>query len=108
MDVFYDFLVFRFFVSPYVLFAFYYIGAFGVPVGSWVFCKWVRRKYWLVSDVSESGKAAILKTTRKKDRVLFAILFMSMFVFLEIMWRMMFEFLIAYLQMRDALLELNY
>lgn len=101
-----DFLSFKLFISPYVLFSFYYIGALGVPVGSWLFAIWVKRKYWVVSDVYDSGKSVLINTTRKKDRVRFSILFIFMFVFLEIMWRVMFEFLIAYLQMRDALLEL--
>lgn len=103
----YDFLIFRLFVSPYLLVAFYYVGAIGVPVGGWIFSDWVRRKYRLVSEAHESVKAAILKTTRRRDRLLFAMLFISIFIFLEIIWRMMFEFLIAYLQMRNALLELT-
>ncbi len=104
MKDFYDFLSFRFFISPYVLFAFYYIGTLAIPVGSWSFSVWVRRKYWLVPEVYETGKSTIIKGTRKKDRLRIIILFALMFIFLEIMWRMMFEFLIAYLQMRDALL----
>jgi len=107
MKGFYDFLSFRFIISPYVLFAFYYIGALVVPVGSWLFSIWVRRKYWVASEVYETGKSTIIKGTRKKDRLKIIILFVLMFIFMEIMWRMMFEFLIAYLQMRDVLLGLS-
>lgn len=38
--------------------------------------------------------------------MLLYILFLLFFICMEIMWRMMFEFLIAYLQMREALMEL--
>lgn len=102
----YDFLGFRLFISPYVLFAFYYLGAVAVPVGSWLFTRWIRRRYGLVSEAYETGKSAIVAGTRKKNRLIVIILFVLMFVFMEILWRMMFEFLIAYLQMREALLGL--
>lgn len=106
MQKFYDFLSFKFFISPIVLVVFYYIGALGVPVSSWIFTMWVKRKYWVASDIYESGKNVIVNITSKKDRVRFAIVFTLIFIFLEIIWRMIFEFLIAYLQMRDALIKL--
>ncbi len=106
MQGFIDFLNFSFFISPYVLVACYYIGALCVPVGSWFLALWIKRKYWLASDVYESGKITFIKITRAKDRMLFYILFIFLFICMEIIWRMMFEFLIAYLQMREALMEL--
>ena len=101
-----NFLNFKFFISPYVLIASYYIGAIAVPVGAWFLALWLKRKYWIASDVYESGKETFKNITRTKDRVLLYALFILFFIFMEIMWRMMFEFLIAYLQMRDALMEL--
>lgn len=98
-----DFLSFRFFISPYVLLAFYYIGALFVPLGCWLFSVWLRRKYWAVSEVYEAGKSTVLQATRRKDRIRVIIIFVLMFIFVEVMWRMMFEFLFAYLQIRDAL-----
>ena len=106
MQGFLDFLNFRFFISPYILVACYYIGALGVPVGSWFLELWIKRKYWLASDVYESSKTTFINTTRTGDRMLLYILFLLFFICMEIMWRMMFEFLIAYLQMREALMEL--
>ena len=78
----------------------YYIGALGVPIGSWFLVLWIKRKYWLASQIT------FIKFTRTKDRILLYILFIVFFICMEIMWRMMFEFIIAYLQMRDALMEL--
>jgi hypothetical protein len=89
MQTFIDFLNFRFFISPYVLVICYYIGALGVPIGSWLLALWIKRKL-----------------TRTKDRILLYILFIVFFICMEVMWRMMFEFIIAYLQMREALMEL--
>ncbi|HHL18490.1 MAG TPA: DUF4282 domain-containing protein [Thiothrix sp.] len=101
-----DFFSFKYFISPYVLFIFYYMGALGVPIASWLFTIWVKKKYWLVADIYTSGKKMLITTTRKKHRVWFLLLFGFLFLWMEIMWRMMFEFLIAYLQIRDALLVL--
>jgi hypothetical protein len=106
MQGFIDFVNFKFFISPYVLIVFYYIGAIAVPVASWLFASWVIRKFSIASDIYESGKTPLKNITRKKDRMLLFALFVLFFIFMEIMWRMMFEFLIAYLQMREALMEL--
>ena len=106
MQGFMDFLNFKFFISPYVLIICYYIGAIAVPIGSWYLASWILRKYSLASDLYESGKETFKNITRTKDRMLLYALFILFFICMEIIWRMMFEFLIAYLQMRDALMEL--
>lgn len=106
MQVFVDFLNFNFFISYYVLIACYYIGAIVAPVGSWFLASWIIRKYSLASDVYESGKETIKNISRTKDRVFLYALFILFFICMEIMWRMMFEFLIAYLQMREVLIGL--
>lgn len=101
-----DFLTFKQFISPYVLFIFYYMGALGVPIASWLFTLWLRKKYWLVSDTYTTSKKTLIKMTQKKHRIGVMVLFFALFIWMEIMWRMLFEFLIAYLQIRDALLLL--
>ncbi|MCP4933597.1 MAG: DUF4282 domain-containing protein [bacterium] len=35
------------------------------------------------------------------------LLFIWLFIFMELCWRLLFEFMIAYMQMRDALLSIN-
>ena len=107
MQDFIDFLNFRLFISPYVLVACYYFGALVVPIGSWFFALWVKRKVWMVSDAYESGKSTFINLTRTKDRVLLYSLFIVCFICMEIMWRMMFEFMLGYLQIREALIEIS-
>ena len=106
MQGFIDFLNFKIFISPYVLIISYYIGAIVVPVGSWFLASWIIRKYSIASDFYESGKETFKNITRTRDRMLLYALFILFFIFMEIMWRMMFEFLIAYFQMTDALMQL--
>ena len=107
MQTIYDLLSFKLFISPYVLFIFYYFGAIVVPVASWFLAVWIKQRYWQVSEVYESGKAILQTTVAKKYRIRFIIIFVMIFLFMEVMWRVMFEFLLAYLQMRDALLQLT-
>ena len=107
MQTIYDLLSFKLFISPYVLFIFYYFGAVVVPVASWFLAVWIKQRYWQVSEVYESGKAVLETTVAKKYRIRFMLVFVMIFLFMEVMWRVMFEFLLAYLQMREALLQLT-
>lgn len=76
-----------------MLYIFYYMGAVLVPL---IMLKYSYKLYtFLEINIKE-----ILPKEHK-----FKVYFISIlvFIFLEILWRMMFEFLIAYLQIRDAL-----
>lgn len=101
-----DFLSFKTLVSPYVLVVFYYLGALGLPIGSWLFASWINSKYWMASEAHEGGTVIVKSAIRGRYRVLFYSLFMFLFLSMELIWRMLFEFILVYFQMRDALFEL--
>ena len=89
-----DILSFKTFISPYMLYIFYYIGAVLVPL---LILKYSYKIYaFLEIDIKK-----MIPQEYKFKVYSISIL---MFIFLEILWRMMFELLIAYLQIRDALL----
>ncbi len=88
-----DFLSFKSFISPYMLFIFYYMGAVLVPYFSFKYGK----KFYLYI------RASVEEIVPDEYRFKIFLLSMGMFIFLEILWRMMFEYLLAFLQMRDAL-----
>jgi hypothetical protein len=100
-----DFLTFKSFISTEVLIIFYYLGAFILPVGTWILLTWLIHKYNFLNTAYESGKEIAWKTLKKKQKTKLAIMFATSFLFMELFWRMFFEFLIAYMQMRDALLQ---
>jgi hypothetical protein len=100
-----DFLTFKSFISTEVLIIFYYIGAVILPVCVWFLVAWLIRKYSLVDAAYKKGKETIWKSLNRKQQTMLIILFISFFLFMELFWRMLFEFLIAYMQMRDALLQ---
>lgn len=101
-----DFLVFRSFVSPVALLIFYYLGAVVVPFVSWLLAAWVWRRYALVDHTAHTIRGLIEALTRPRDRWLVVAQTVLAFLFLELLWRMMFEFLMAYLQIRDALVRI--
>ena len=102
-----DFLTFKSFISTEVLIIFYYLGALILPIVTWLLLTWLMRKYKLLNATYESEKEIIWKSLNKKQQAKFLAFFVTAFLFMELFWRMFFEFLIAYMQMRDALLQIQ-
>lgn len=100
-----DFLTFKSFISTEMLIFFYYIGVIILPAGAWYLVSWLIQKYQFVSVTYEKGKETIWKHLNHKQKNRLIIFFISTFIFMELFWRMLFEFLIAYMQIRDALLQ---
>jgi len=89
----YDFLSFKTFISPYMLFIFYYIGAILVPFFAFKYAK----------KIYKYPQKTIEKIIPIKYKFRISLASISIFLLLEILWRMMFEFLLAYLQIRESL-----
>ena len=100
-----DYLTFKSFISTEVLIIFYYLGALILPVGIWFLLAWFVRKYRLLNTAYETGKEIIWRSLNKKQQTKYIAFFVTSFLFMELFWRMFFEFLIAYMQIRDALLQ---
>ncbi len=99
-----DFLTFQTFITPTLLILMYYIGAILIPLVSWYLARWIQKSYF--SEVSKSIKEEITTRTTAKQRFIIYATFILCFLCIEIFWRMMFEFLIAYFDMHDALMKL--
>ena len=80
-----DFLTFKTFITPTILIFFYYIGAILVPIFIYRRQKFILKK---------------LAINHYSKTILIAI-----FIMLEIMWRMMFEVMIGYFQIHNALMH---
>ncbi len=100
-----DFLAFKSFISTEILIVFYYIGAIILPTGVWYLAIWLIQKNELISTAYEKGKEIIWKYLNKNQKKKLILVFIFSFIFMELFWRMLFEFLIAYMQIRDALLQ---
>ncbi|MEA3419827.1 MAG: DUF4282 domain-containing protein [Campylobacterota bacterium] len=88
-----DFLTFRSFVTPAVIIFIYYIGAVVIPLLSWLLIRWGKNRYF----------PNVILEYRLYLYAAFAFCFFCM----ELLWRMMAEFVIAYFDMHDALMRLS-
>lgn len=100
-----DFLTFKSFISTEALIIFYYIGAVILPIGIFILGRWLSRKFNVIGAAYKNGKEIIWNSLNKKQKIKLSIPFITCFMFMELFWRMLFEFLIAYMQIRDALLQ---
>lgn len=89
-----DFLTFESFISIKVLIVLYYSGALFIPMILWY------KRHLLLKIMDMLIHAAPITATRL---LLGSIIF---FILLELGWRMMFEMLIGYFQMRDYLQQM--
>jgi hypothetical protein len=86
-----NFLTFESFISIPVLIAFYYFGALVIPALLWV------KRSWVIKVTDVLARTFPIATSR------LILGFMVLFIGFEVMWRMMFEMLIGYFQMREYL-----
>ncbi|KAB7886113.1 DUF4282 domain-containing protein [Poseidonibacter ostreae] len=101
-----NFLTFKTFISSDALIMFYYLGAIILPIFSWVLLTWIIRKYKLLKTSYTHTNELLWKILTRKQKAKFILFFLIVFIFMELFWRMLFEFLIAYMQIRDALLQI--
>jgi len=100
-----DFLSFKSFISTEALIIFYYIGAMILPIGIWSLFAWLIGKYQFINATYENGKELIWESLNIKQKTKLLAFFIFSLLFMELFWRMFFEFLIAYMQIRDALVN---
>jgi hypothetical protein len=98
------FASFEVLISPSLLLVFYYLGAIGAPLAAW----FMMQRFVAVARRVEIPNAELAGGIRQfwlKGAWRIRLMVFVAFVFFELFWRMMFEFLIAYFQIRDALLH---
>jgi len=102
-----DFLTFKQFISIEALIVFYYLGALTAPFWLYFLLPRLIHKYDLVHTVYQQGKESLWKMVPREERLKLLALSLFAFLLLELFWRMLFEFLIGYMQMHDALVALQ-
>lgn len=107
----FDIITLRFFVTPYVILLVYWFGAFVVPVAGWLAMRWLVTRMRR-NELAASGMDKVGATLSQLDqdggwRMVFWGGFAGAFLLLELLWRMLFEFLIAYYHIHDALMQLS-
>ena len=92
-----DFLTFQTFITPTLLIIMYYIGAVLIPIFSWFFLHWIKKVYKTEIETYSPFKKIFMGSTT----------FLICFFSIEILWRVIFEFFIAYFDIHDALMKLT-
>ncbi len=100
-----DFLTFQTFITPTLLILMYYMGAILIPIVSWYLARWIKIVYF--AEISGKIKESVKTHISSKQRFIVYAIFIICFLCMEILWRMMFEFIIAYFDMHDALMKLT-
>lgn len=105
-----DFATLRFFITPYLLVLAYWVGAFIVPLLAGLITAWI------VSKVknNDTSAASIESAQQWVNNLPYArtlklglgALFIGIFLFMELAWRLLFEFLIALFHIHDALMAI--
>jgi len=97
-----DFLTFKTFISIDILILSYYIGAIIIPIMMWLSKAYLQKKFKILDRFNSLmlnlfGKMSLTK------KLLSILMFIFMFISMEIVWRMCFEAMIGYFQMIEAL-----
>ena len=103
-SLFWDIVSFRVLVTPAVLLVMYYLGAIAVPLLiAWFARNSVRKAKSLLDEqtLEQVRDAAAIGRTSRSGLITGSVL---VFFLLELFWRMLFEFLIAYFQIHNALM----
>ncbi len=122
-----EFILFEFLIAEDVLTVFYVICAITLPFAAWFFLLWVVRRYAVVIRFYKAGNYSIIyslimwvirkikffqhKIDEKiiweaftwTQKLKFIAIFLMMTGFAELFMRLLFEYLIAYMHMHDAL-----
>ncbi len=100
-----DILVFNTFITQDVLIVFYYIGAVVMPVVLFMFRKELIARIALFKRINDRLNAFYAAFTTGQKTV-FWLVSATMFLCMELCWRMVFEAMIGYFDMHDYLYQI--
>ena len=111
MDSILDILLFRTYITPWVLLFMYYMGAVVMPIAAFVLARrwWKRLPRENIHLLNSSLFYIIARGGHDHWLVLrtrLILVMLAMFVMAQVGWRMLFEFGFAYFQMHEALQRL--
>jgi hypothetical protein len=99
-----DFLTFNTFISQKVLVVFYYFFAIFIPIGFFLFRRYLK-KYQFFSKIYDLVEKAY-KNLDTNEKILTFFLIIFLFFMFELFLRMFFEMMIGYFDMHDYLHKL--
>lgn len=98
-----DVLTFDTLISIPVLLGAYYLGALVIPVVAWLVTVFLLRRFDSLDQIFHAGVRVFDSLIPLRWRLLSILIALLVVILLELAWRILFEFLIAFMQMRDVL-----
>ncbi|MGB0712835.1 MAG: DUF4282 domain-containing protein [Gammaproteobacteria bacterium] len=106
-DTLVDFLMFRATISEHALIVMYYLGALGGPfVSAWFAIRLARHWHAIKEKLTVDTERALPPLPARYRRRGWAA-GLVLFLLMELGWRMLFEYLIAFMHMHEALLKIS-
>ena len=99
------FLTFEQFITQDVLIFFYYVGAVVMPVVLYVFRGYLAAHIGLFQSINVILKRFYYSFS-SNEKVVFWMIFVTLFLCMELCWRMVFEAMIGYFDMHNDLREI--
>ncbi len=101
-----DILTFNTFITQDVLIFFYYIGAVLMPVVLYVFKDYLIAHLSFVKKINDKLHT-FYASFSSNGKIIFWMMFSSMFLCMELCWRMMFEAMIGYFDIHEYLYQIT-
>jgi len=101
-----DILKFNSFIAQDVLIFFYYISAVVVPIFLYSIRLYLLKKLPFYKQLNDSLSTIYKKLTIKR-KIEIILLFIVLFIFMELTLRIMFEFMIAYFDIHNYLYQIS-
>lgn len=101
-----NFLNFNTFITQNILIIFYYMGAFIAPLAIFILRKYLSENIMLVRKTDDILKK-IYNSFSTKQKIFYYLLLIFIFIFFELFWRMIFEFMIAYFDIHEYLYNIS-
>lgn len=102
----YNFFSFNTFITQDVLVFFYYFGAIGVPIVFFFFRNYLS-KHVILFETIELKIKKFYDSFTSKEKFIFWISILFLFLMMELFWRMMFEAMIGYFDMHEYLHKIS-
>ena len=101
----YDYLVFNKFIAQNILILSYYFGAIFMPILLWYMRLYIIKKVLFVKEIKLFVAPYYSKLSSREKRKIWLV-FIALFICMQLCWRMMFEAMIGYFDMHDYLYEI--
>ncbi|AKF25054.1 hypothetical protein YH65_06345 [Sulfurovum lithotrophicum] len=100
-----DILTFNTFITQDILVFFYYVGAVLMPVVLYFFKDYLIENISFVKTIYDK-LYMFYSSFSSKRKIVFWMMFITIFLCMELCWRMMFEAMIGYFDMHDYLYKI--